>query len=300
MLLFALIIATGVRLIPGTMTPGTQPDGNTVVFDAPQGLIIVDTGRHPSHTQKILDDAKAAGKPIKAIINSHWHLDHIGGNKLIRTAYPGVRIYASGAINEARKGFLANYRKQLEEIIPQTKDPEEQNAYRAELALIDSGDLLMPNEVVKKTETKSIAGRKLELHLDHNAVTAADIWVFDPKTHVVAAGDLVTLPAPFLDTACPAGWRMELDRIAKTDFDTLIPGHGEPMNRTQFANYRSAFDQLLTCANSDATKASCIDEWVSMTRTLQPEADEKFTRGMMNYYVDVLRDKPRMTKACGS
>src|SRR4051812_8388905 len=95
-LLIAAIVhlPNGVRLISGTFTPGTQPDGNSVIFDAPHGLIVVDTGRHPSHTQKIIDAARASGKPIKAIINSHWHLDHIGGNRLIRSAYPDVRVYA--------------------------------------------------------------------------------------------------------------------------------------------------------------------------------------------------------------
>ncbi|MGH8242300.1 MAG: hypothetical protein ACRETY_03000 [Steroidobacteraceae bacterium] len=39
-------IAPGVALIRGAMLPGRGPDGNTVVFDAPEGLIVVDTGRH--------------------------------------------------------------------------------------------------------------------------------------------------------------------------------------------------------------------------------------------------------------
>ena len=255
----AMIVAAGVRFIPGSFTPGSQPDGNTVIFDAPRGLIVVDTGRHPSHTQKIIDDARAAGRPIEAVINTHWHLDHIGGNKLIRAAFPNVRIYSSGALNEARTGFLANYRKQLEEMIAKTPDAEQQKAFRAEIDLIDSGAQLAPDKVITRSETKTIAGRKLQLMLDHNAVTAADVWVFDPKSRVVAAGDLVTLPAPFLDTACATRWSAELARIDKTKFRVLIPGHGAPMNHAEFASYRISFDRLLACANSDAKKESCVD-----------------------------------------
>src|SRR5262249_12882717 len=94
----------GITLVPGAFVPGSQPDGNSIVLDAPKGLIVVDTGRHPEHTAAILEVARASGKPIVAVVNSHWHLDHVGGNPTVRRAFPQVRVYASGAIEEARKG----------------------------------------------------------------------------------------------------------------------------------------------------------------------------------------------------
>ncbi len=75
----------------------------------------MDTGRHPEHTQRVLDFAKATGEPIRAIINSHWHLDHVGGNVLLRQAYPGVEVYATSAIDAALNGFLTGYHAQLQE-----------------------------------------------------------------------------------------------------------------------------------------------------------------------------------------
>src|SRR4051812_27690148 len=90
-------IAKDVDLIPGRFVPGSQPDGNTIVFNATRGLIVIDTGRHPDHTNAILDFAKQRKRPVAAVVNTHWHLDHIGGNPVVRRAYPGVRIYASSA-----------------------------------------------------------------------------------------------------------------------------------------------------------------------------------------------------------
>src|ERR1700743_2626240 len=100
-------ITRGIWLIPGSLLPNRQPDGNTVIFEAPQGLIVMDTGRHTWQRRAILDFAKDDGKPIVAIVNSHWHLDHVSGNPDIRAAYPGLKVYASGAIKEALTGFLA-------------------------------------------------------------------------------------------------------------------------------------------------------------------------------------------------
>jgi glyoxylase-like metal-dependent hydrolase (beta-lactamase superfamily II) len=272
-------IVPGIHLIRGRFVPGTQPDGNTVIFDAPEGLIVVDSGRHAAHTQAIVDFAKAAKKPVKAIVNTHWHLDHVGGNVILRREFPEARVYASGAIAEARKGFLANYRKQLEEML--AKNPENA-AFRSEVALIDAGDKLAPDEIITASGTKTLAGRTLTIELEKDAVTAGDLWIFDPSTGVVVAGDLVTLPAPFLDTANPKKWEAALEKLSKTDFELLIPGHGAPLTKRQFAAYRRAFSNLLAC------RETCEDRWIADVGPLMPGEDLKFTRMLMEYYVALL------------
>lgn len=298
-ILLSLVLPHDIHLIPGKFVPGSQPDGNTIVLDAPNGLIVIDTGRHVEHTRAIIDYARQRRKTVSAIVNTHWHLDHTGGNLLLRDAFPSVRVYATNAINGALTGFLAGYRKQLEEMIDKTSDEGLKKRFQTEVALIDAGPKLAPDEVVSASGTLWIAGRKIQLNVAKNAATAADIWIFDPKTKVVASGDLVTLPAPFLDTACPRGWNAALDKVAKSDFQILIPGHGEPMKRKQFETYRSAFNDLLECASSTKPQKACVAQWLSDTRTLGTGKDEGFTRSMMNYYVGVLRnDKAKIEERC--
>src|SRR4029079_19009156 len=116
-------------------------------------------------------------------------------------------------------GFLANYRKQLQEqIAAPTTGAAARAADEAEVGLIDAGRVLLPDEVVGAERTATLAGRRLVLRLETNAVTATDVQVFDPQTKVLAAGDLVTLPVPFFDTACPARWKDALGRLAAVDF----------------------------------------------------------------------------------
>ena len=93
-------------LVPGGFPPDRQPDGNSVIFAAPEGLIVVDTGRHSSQREAILALARAQKKEIVAIVNTHWHLDHVSGNPDLRAAYPGLRVYASDAIDGALKNFF--------------------------------------------------------------------------------------------------------------------------------------------------------------------------------------------------
>ena len=295
-------IASGVEVIRGEFVPGHQPDGNSILFHTKAGFVVMDTGRHAEHTQKILDAARDAHRPIVAVINSHWHLDHIGGNPRVRAAYPDVHVYASDALFDAQKGFLTDYRKQLEQAIAQTKDEQQKASYRDEIARIDAGAQLAPNNIVKRDQTLSIGGRTLQLHLQNHSVTAGDIWVFDPVTRTLAAGDLVTLPVPFFDTACPARWKLALDDLARVDFKQLVPGHGTPMSRTQFAVYRRAFDRLLVCAAGDAPTAQCIDGWLGDSGALLPEAQHPAAKSMLDYYFDTsLRgDAKKNAQLCGT
>jgi glyoxylase-like metal-dependent hydrolase (beta-lactamase superfamily II) len=298
---FAAEIAPGVDLIPGRFVPNVQPDGNTVIFRGTDGLIVLDTGRHPEHALAVIDTAREAHLPVKAIVNSHWHLDHVGGNVMLRRAYPGAKVYASAAIADALKGFLAGYRSQLQDAIAQTPDVEKQKPWQAEIALIDAGPALGPDEVVTAPGSRTIAGRALELGLEDHAVTAGDVWVFDPATRVLAAGDLVTLPVPLFDTACPESWKASLDRLAKKDFRVLVPGHGAPLSPEAFDTYRSAFDHLVACAASAAPKDDCVGGWMKDAGTLIEGEDPKWVRFMLDYYVgNQLRGDPaQAAKLCG-
>ena len=278
-------LAASVELVRGRFIPGAQPDGNSVLLRAPAGLVVIDTGRHAEHTQRILDCATRAGVPIGAVINTHWHLDHIGGNPRIRKAYPNVKVWASGALAQAQVGFLANYRKQLLEAIAGSDDSSARSGWENEVAIIDAGSALAPDEEITSGGLRTIAGRALEIGLESHAVTAGDVWVLDPATGVLASGDLVTLPVPLLDTACPRGWETALEHLAAVKFDLLVPGHGAPMTRDQFEAYRAGFAALLGCAASSQPEAACIDGWLGDLGPLIPRSDRDFARVLLQYYL---------------
>jgi len=291
-------LAPGIRLVPGAFVPGRQPDGNSVLIAAPGGVIVIDTGRHPEHARAIVEAVRAEGRPVVAVINTHWHLDHVGGNPRLRSAYPALTVHASAAFEGARTGFLARYRKQLEQLIAGTTDAEAQQPFRAELALLDAGAALGPDEVVRATGERTVAGRRLVVGLEGPAVTAGDVWVFDPASGVLVAGDLVTLPVPLFDTACPEGWKAALGRLAAVGFTLLVPGHGSPMDRAGFARYRSAFERLLACAASGAADPACIDGWLRDAGPLIPAGEREFARTLAGYYVGVLRDGEQVRALC--
>lgn len=279
-------VAKDVWLIPGGFLPGRQPDGNTVIFQAPRGLIVMDTGRHTWQREAILAFARARHAPIAAIVNSHWHLDHVSGNPDLRRAFPRLTVYASGAIDDALAGFLKRSAADAKTYLDSGRlPPETAEDVRGDIATFENGKALRPDVVIDRSRARSIAGRNLKVNLAPNAATEGDVWVYDPATRVVATGDLVTLPAPFLDTACPLGWSKALAEIEAVPFTKAIPGHGPAMTRAEFALYRRAFDSFVECAAGAAK--DCAARWTGDTASLTD--DHKKASEMADYYVALLR-----------
>jgi glyoxylase-like metal-dependent hydrolase (beta-lactamase superfamily II) len=295
-------VAPGVWLIQGLVLRNRQPDGNTVIFQAPRGLIVMDTGRHPWHRQAILDFAEAGQQPIVAVVNSHWHLDHVSGNIALKRAYPSTRVYASRAIDGAIAGFLATSaaegRRYLDD---KSLPPETLEDLKADLATTDAAAQLRPDVVIAASGPRTLGGRRLQLNLAPDAATAGDVWVYDAKARIAAVGDLVTLPAPYLDTACPGGWRAALARVWAAPFETAVPGHGRPMTRAQFALYRHAFEAMIDCSNSNRPKAECGAAWAHDAAPLLQSNGFTASRAAATaeYYVgEVLRPHGGRSASC--
>ena len=290
----AVAAAKPYHLIPGAVPLDSGPDGNTIVIDAPQGLIVFDSGRHRKHAQAIIDYAKARHRPIAAVINSHWHLDHTTGNWDIREAYPHVNVYATNAIEGALATFLKKSRADTDKMLADPKTPP---AVRDQLergvAVIDHPERIRPNRVITRPGRMTIAGRPLDVHIAKFAATEGDVWLYDAKTRTAIVGDLVVGLVPFMDTACPGGWSKALGQIAAVPFTTLIPGHGEPMTRADFATWRTAYDRFVACGQSKADENQCVANWQRDAAKFIPPDHRKYVDSAAAYYIETrLRSSP--------
>jgi glyoxylase-like metal-dependent hydrolase (beta-lactamase superfamily II) len=290
------------HVIPGSVPMDKGPDGNSIFLDAPDGLILVDTGRHPAHAEQLLAYAQEQGRPIAAIVNTHWHLDHTTGNLDIRQVYPKAQVYATTAIEGALTGFLARGRAQSDQRLADPNTPEDQKAQILRgRSRIDNPDTLRPTVPVTQSGTMKIAGRKIDVHVASFAATEADLWLYLPKERIAIVGDLVVDIVPFMDTACPDGWKKALEEVAAIDFVTLIPGHGAAMNRAQFLQWKGAFDRFVDCGRSMQTKEQCVANW---KRDVAPFIDNEHSGYVIEaakYYLDTrLRSSPdEQQKYCG-
>lgn len=275
------------HLVLGSVPLDRGPDGNSVLLDAPQGLILIDTGRHPEHSAKLIAYARERGRPIAAVVNSHWHLDHTTGNLDIREAYPAAHVYATTAIEGALVGFLGRNRANVDKMLADPETPPEQKAQLLRgRHRIDHPDTLRPTRPVRHSGPMSIAGRALDVRVAPFAATEADLWIYDPTTKLAIVGDLVVDLVPFMDTACLEGWSEALDEVEKMPFRTLIPGHGPAMSRAEFLAWKAAFNNLAACGRSDADTAVCIAGWERDAARFIPESHRAYVKEALDHYIE--------------
>ena len=116
------------------------------------------------------------------------------------------------------------------------------------------------------------------------ALTAAE------PEDLAVVGDLVVAPVPFFDTGCEEGWRAALADIAEAEWTTLIPGHGDPMSRADFARWRGAFESWLGCAASDRAASECAERWMNDAEGFYTAEEAAGVRMLAEAYVSqVLR-----------
>ena len=89
-----------------------------------------------------------------------------------------------------------------------------------------------------------------------------------------------------MDTACPDGWRRALDEIAATPFTTLIPGHGEPMNRAAFIALAHGVRQSARLRRFGAAKDAIASPAGSATPPPSSPTGERAIDAMIDYYLD--------------
>jgi len=282
-------LAPGVVFLPGGFEAGRQPDGNSLLLKGSEGWLLIDSGRHRAHAQAALD---AAGGQVRAVLNTHWHLDHLGGNAWLRARQPGLEVWASPAVARALApdGWLDRYRRQLAEALP-TTPPEQAAVMRVDQDLLNQAPALKPDHEIKAASPLTLAGRRLQVGIE-TAVSGGDLWVLDPASGTLAAGDLVTLPVPFMDTACPPAWRQALARLSAQPFKQLVPGHGPVMSRADFERWRGGFEALLDCADQGLHPAACAAVWRSRVDDWLDDAGRARVGSMLGYYFKTLLQAP--------
>src|SRR5499427_7046644 len=86
-------------IAPESKTPFVS--GNSLAVVGSDGVLVVDSTNVPSLARRMIGDIrKLTDKPVRVLVNTHWHPDHLMGNAAYQEAFPGVNIVSTRAMRE--------------------------------------------------------------------------------------------------------------------------------------------------------------------------------------------------------
>jgi len=266
---------------------GTGGDSNAGVVETPHGLIVIDTQQSRALGEKFRDALKASlATPIRAIVNTHYHLDHVAGN----VAFAGAPIIAhektlqalerevgpltaDGAtvtdpMSKMRMFFGSNFG----ELVPEA----DRGWFLERVAGAAPMVVTPPCEAFADRLEFRLHGGTLRVEYWGPAHCDGDIVIFFERTGIIFLGDLFFNGRfPWFGDCDLNGWIRTLDRVLAMNVKTAIPGHGVPASLKEVAQFRNllaavrdAVERALKAGLSEeaAVRDIVLADYVAMPR----------------------------------
>ncbi len=176
-----------------------------------EGVILIDD-KFERNVPEILEKVRAiTPRPVRYMINTHHHGDHIGGNaRLMESAE--IIAHTNARANLVRNSMPGAMR----------------------LAFNDAFELYL-------------GGKRIQArHLGFGHANG-DVVILFPQHRLLHTGDLFVRGTPFIDYASGGSsetWMKTLDRILELEFDTVIPGHGSISRREDIVGLQADFETV--------------------------------------------------------
>lgn len=297
-------------------------EGNSLFIINDRDVVVVDAGYLPVTARRMAEALKKlTSKPVRYVVNTHWHDDHHNGNQVYRELWPAVEFIAHQDTREDMYAGTYNVRAQ-----DAANFKEGAERYRRWVATgkDDNGKELEPRRKARAAELASLftamspaiaairttppdltfqdhltlhrGSRTIEIRWLGRGNTRGDIVVFLPQERIVATGDLIVHPVPFAFGSYYQDWIGTLARLDSLGADVIFPGHGHVMKDRNYlhqvqdllrAVVQQVNEQVAAGATLEETKAKVtLAEWKEKFAGTDPRLGDSFTNNFVTPAVE--------------
>lgn len=235
------------------------PHGNTGVIVGSDAVLVVDATYLPSRARADIALIRSlTDKPVRYLVNTHWHGDHTHGNGAYRDAFPGIAIVSQETnrdwigTNQARyprmvtagRGGKQATVAGLESLLASGKDSAGTALTAADRAAIQRNirdrrqeldeftriPIVSPTVGFGDRMSIDLGGQLVLLENRGRANSPADVTIHVPSARTLFTGDIVVYPVPYVGASHPLPWIDVLKSIESApSLDVIVPGHGPVM-----------------------------------------------------------------------
>ena len=245
--------------------PQAMINCNASIFVGAKEVVVVDAHSKPSAATSLIGQIKReiTEKPVRYVINTHFHWDHTQGNHAYRVAEQKIDFIASATTKQLMSDLaVARMKASLEQVPNQVEElraraakaasAEEKafcadqirqlEAYQAEL---QNYSLELPTITFEKSYVLQDSAHDLHIEFHGHAHTAGDVVVFCPQKRVVASGDMIHGFLPFIADGYPRAWPGTIQSVGQLEFTKILPGHASLQDgRTIMSNMGNYIEEL--------------------------------------------------------
>lgn len=257
---------------------------NSVAIVNENDVLVYDTFTRPSCAAAVLQEIrKITSKPIRYVVNSHWHPDHWSGNEVYVSAFPGLDIIASAKTADFMRhaapawparfaNILAGRKSALAEALTSGRNsdgtpftPIQQRETEAGIRLYEDFvaeatrvTRTYPTLTYENTLTITHGGREF-VFITLMGDSAENTVLYLNNEKILLTGDVIVYPISY-GTPLPSQRVKDLNRILNDlDVDVIIPGHGPAMRDKTYVKLLRDLFQAITVQVRNALQSGAAD-----------------------------------------
>jgi glyoxylase-like metal-dependent hydrolase (beta-lactamase superfamily II) len=216
------------------------------------GVLVVDAFFYPDATKALVGEIRRlTPKPIRYVVNTHYHADHTGGDQVLRGA---------GAVIIAHKNVRGWVRTNNLNLFGDRITPE----LKAKIEALPLPDLVTDKDLVVWLGSRKVVVRTVLGH------TGGDLTIAVPDAHVLFAGDMLwrKIPPNLIDGSVKEWAATDADFINLPDAaqTRFVPGHGDVADVKDVTDFRSYLLDLKRLVSADR-KAGLKDDALAKSVT---------------------------------
>lgn len=271
-------------------------NSNAAVIINEDDVLIVDSHATPSSARALLGAIrKLTPKPVRYVVNTHFHYDHARGNQAYVHPYPHEVIIISTRATRDNLALIetARLKSDLDQAPERVVQLKAELAGRSDPALdrqladaeryheeLKRMKIILPTMTFDKSLALHKPGRDIFILFLGRGHTSGDAVVYLPREKVIGAGDLLTSWGPGLGDGYPNEWVQTLDDLARLDFEHVIGGHGAVGDRRMIAVLRNYLVDLIAEVKTEVRKGSSLETTrKAVLERLLPKYEPQFDPG---------------------